>query len=45
VTARRDGLHDLLDGWDPDEHPPLRELVDKLGRDLVSEIPTPTSAS
>jgi DNA-binding MarR family transcriptional regulator len=45
VTARRDGLRDLLDGWDPDEHPPLRELVDKLGRDLVSEIPTPTSAS
>ena len=44
VTARRDGLRDLLDGWDPDEHPPLRELIDKLGRDLVSEIPTPTSA-
>src|SRR6266480_4596754 len=44
VTARRDGLRDLLDGWDPDEHPPLRELMDKLGRDLVSEIPTPTSA-
>jgi DNA-binding MarR family transcriptional regulator len=45
VTARRDGLRDLLDGWEPDEHPPLRELIDKLGRDLVSEIPTPTSAS
>jgi EmrB/QacA subfamily drug resistance transporter len=44
VTARRDGLRDLLDGWEPDEHPPLRELIDKLGRDLVSEIPTPTSA-
>ena len=44
VTARRDGLRDLLDGWDPDEHPPLRELIDKLGRDLVSELPTPTSA-
>src|SRR6266576_1925415 len=44
VTARRDGLRDLLDGWDPDEHPPLRELIDELGRDLVSEIPTPTSA-
>jgi DNA-binding MarR family transcriptional regulator len=44
VTARRDGLRDLLDGWDPDEHPPLRELIDKLGRDLVSELPKPTSA-
>jgi EmrB/QacA subfamily drug resistance transporter len=41
VTARRDGLRELLDGWDPDEHPPLRELIDKLGRDLVSEIPAP----
>jgi DNA-binding MarR family transcriptional regulator len=41
VNARRDGLRDLLQGWDPDEHPPLRELIDKLGRDLVSEIPAP----
>ena len=44
VTARRDGLRDLLDGWDPDEHTQLRELIDKLRRDLVSELPTPTSA-
>jgi hypothetical protein len=35
------GLRDLLGGWDPDEHAELQELVDKLGRDLVSEIPTP----
>jgi EmrB/QacA subfamily drug resistance transporter len=45
VTARRDGLRELLDGWDPDEHPPLRELIDKLGRDLVSEIPAPVPAT
>jgi EmrB/QacA subfamily drug resistance transporter len=44
VSARRDGLRDLLNGWDPDEHPPLRELIDKLGRDLVSEIPAPAPA-
>jgi EmrB/QacA subfamily drug resistance transporter len=44
VTARRDGLRDLLNGWDPDEHPPLRELIDNLGRDLVSEIPAPPAA-
>jgi EmrB/QacA subfamily drug resistance transporter len=43
VTARRDSLRELLDGWDPDEHPPLRELIDKLGRDLVSEIPAPAA--
>jgi EmrB/QacA subfamily drug resistance transporter len=44
VTARCDGLRELLMGWDPDEHPQLRELIDKLGRDLVSEIPTPAAA-
>ncbi len=44
VTARREGLRELLSGWDPDEHPQLRELVDKLGRDLVSEIPAPAAA-
>ena len=43
VTARREGLRDLLSGWDPDEHPQLRELLDKLGRDLVSEIPAPAA--
>jgi DNA-binding MarR family transcriptional regulator len=41
VVARQAGLRDLLEGWDPDDHPQLRQLVDKLGRDLVSEIPTP----
>jgi DNA-binding MarR family transcriptional regulator len=44
VTARRAGLREFLSGWDPDEHPQLRELLDKLGRDLVSEIPAPASA-
>ena len=44
VTARQEGLRELLDGWDPDEHPPLRQLIDKLGRDLVSEIPAPVAA-
>ncbi len=41
VAARCAGLRELLNGWDPDEHAELQELVDKLGRDLVSEIPTP----
>jgi EmrB/QacA subfamily drug resistance transporter len=43
VAARRAGLRELLSGWDPDEHLQLRELVDKLGRDLVSEIPAPAA--
>jgi hypothetical protein len=41
VAARCAGLRELLAGWDPDEDPELRELIDKLGRDLVSQIPTP----
>jgi DNA-binding MarR family transcriptional regulator len=44
VTARCDGLRELLNGWDPDEHSQLRELIDQLGRDLVSEIPEPAAA-
>jgi len=45
VTARCAGLRELLDGWNPDEHPELGELIDKLGRDLVSQIPTPVPAA
>jgi EmrB/QacA subfamily drug resistance transporter len=45
VAARCAGLRELLAGWNPDEHPELRELLDKLGRDLVSQIPTPVPAA
>jgi EmrB/QacA subfamily drug resistance transporter len=41
VTARCAGLREHLAGWNPDEHPELRQLIDELGRDLVSHIPTP----
>jgi EmrB/QacA subfamily drug resistance transporter len=41
VTARCDGLRELLDGWSPDQHAELQQLVDVLARDLVSEIPAP----
>ena len=44
VRARCEKLRELLDGWNPDEHPRLRQVVDELGRDLVSEIPTPRPA-
>ena len=40
VAARCAGLRELLAGWHPDEQPELQRLVDRLGRDLVSEIPT-----
>jgi len=41
VAARCAGLRELLAGWHPDQHPELQQLVDRLGRDLVSEIPAP----
>lgn len=41
VAVRCNGLRELLDGWEPDEHPELKRLIDRLGRDLVSEMPTP----
>jgi DNA-binding MarR family transcriptional regulator len=45
VEARCAGLRELLDGWSPDEHPELRELVTKFGRAFVSEIPKPVPAA
>jgi MFS family permease len=38
-AARRDGLAELLDGWKPEEHAELRELLDRLSRELVAEPP------
>jgi DNA-binding MarR family transcriptional regulator len=41
VAARCARLAELLAGWRPDQELELRQLVDRLGRDLVSAIPTP----
>ncbi len=41
VAARCDNLRELLDGWNPEEHPDLQRLIDQLGRDLVRKIPAP----
>jgi DNA-binding MarR family transcriptional regulator len=41
LEARRSGLRELLDGLEPADHPELQELVDRLGRDLVREMPAP----
>jgi EmrB/QacA subfamily drug resistance transporter len=45
VTARCARLRELLAGWKPEEHPDLQRAIDELGRDLVSQIPTPTPAA
>ena len=43
VAARRQGLDEYLAGYDPDDHPDLRRMLDDLARDVVSEIPAEPS--
>ena len=45
IDAKCAGLNELLAGWHPDQQPELQRLVDRLARDLVSEIPTPVTAT
>jgi len=35
TVARRDSLRDLLEGWDPDEHPELEALIRRLAIRLL----------
>jgi EmrB/QacA subfamily drug resistance transporter len=39
VTARREGLADLLAGWSPEQHKELADLLSRLARDLVLHAP------
>ena len=39
VAVRRARLSELLSGWEPEQHHELEELVERLARDLASEIP------
>jgi EmrB/QacA subfamily drug resistance transporter len=41
VAARCARLRELLAGWQPDQQREVRRMVDALGRDLVSQIPSP----
>jgi DNA-binding MarR family transcriptional regulator len=39
AAARREGLREYLAGYDPDEHPELRRVLDELAKDVVGAIP------
>jgi hypothetical protein len=39
LEARRVGLAQLLDGWEPERHDEVRAMLDRLTRELVAEIP------
>jgi DNA-binding MarR family transcriptional regulator len=36
-AARREGLERLLDGWSPEQHADLAQMLDRLARALVGE--------
>ena len=45
LAARRQGLSELLDGWEPEQHDEVRAMLDGLARELVAEPPVvPTRA-
>lgn len=37
VSARRAGLTELLEGWNPDSHPEIGEMVRKLAHELLAD--------
>jgi EmrB/QacA subfamily drug resistance transporter len=39
LAARRSGLSELLDGWEPEQHAEVRAMLDRLARELVVEPP------
>jgi EmrB/QacA subfamily drug resistance transporter len=45
VEARREGLAELLDGWEPERHDEVRTMLDQLSRELVAEVPQTASAT
>ncbi len=41
LAARRQGLSDLLARWEPDKHPEVLALVDRLAATLARDLPAP----
>jgi DNA-binding MarR family transcriptional regulator len=37
TAARRDGLVELLAGWDPEHHPELAQRLQELAHDLLAD--------
>ena len=43
VVCGRDRLNELSSGWEPEQHPELRELIDALAREILSGSPAASS--
>ena len=41
LAARRSGLADLLARWQPEQHPDVLALIDRLAQALTSDLPAP----
>jgi hypothetical protein len=39
MEARRRGLAELLEGWEPEKHDDVRAMLDRLARSLAEEVP------
>ena len=37
TTARRDSMTDLLEGWDPEAHPEVIDLIKQLAHALMAD--------
>jgi hypothetical protein len=44
LAARRRGLADLLARWQPEQHPDVLALIDRLARALTSDLPAPRAS-
>jgi EmrB/QacA subfamily drug resistance transporter len=44
LAARRRGLAELLARWQPEQHPDVLTLIDRLARALTSDLPAPQAA-
>jgi hypothetical protein len=41
MEARRNGLTDLLARWEPNKHPDVLALLNRLAETLVRDLPVP----
>jgi hypothetical protein len=44
LAARRSGLADLLARWQPEQHPDVLALIDRLAQALTSDLPAPQTS-
>jgi DNA-binding MarR family transcriptional regulator len=44
VAARRKGLADMLSRWQPEQHPDVLALIERMAQALASDLPAPQAA-